>query len=349
MALIELAHDAIIVRDMSDRIVFWNRGAEQMFGWSKEEAVGRVIQTLLKTRYTCSREEIVRDLMATGSWAGELIHTARDGGDVFAENRQTLLKDAQGTAIRKLGINLDITGRKKDEEKIRDSEKQLKNLSAQLLLAQEQERKRIAHDLHDGLAADLAAIKFSLERKLLSGKDSSAGQMTAEEIISIIQRTIEDVRNIMNDLHPSILDDLGILPTLSWYCRQFHSIYADISIEPKIAVQEEEIPGLLHVVIFRVLQEALSNAAKHSYADRVNVSLTADDEAIHLAISDNGRGFDLEGNNSGDGQKGLGLGSMRERVELSGGEFRIVSRPGEGTTVRALWAKRPGSHFANET
>ncbi len=234
--------------------------------------------------------------------------------------------------------------RKKAEEKIRESERRLKVLSSQLLLAQEQERKRVAQDLHDGLAADLAAVKFSLERKAaMSGGGSPSWKMGPEEIISTIQRLIDDVRNIMNDLHPSVLDDLGIVPTITWYCRKFQALYSDLIVEQKIALREEEIPRILHIAIYRVLQEAMNNAAKHGKAKRVGVSLTGEDGGITLVIADDGQGFDPEEKDPQTGPKGLGLGSMKERVELSGGVFNLSSRLGTGTRIEARWPKTVAS------
>ncbi len=342
-ALIEFAHDAIIIRDMDDKIVSWNQGAEKTYGWLQKEAMGRFIDGVLQTRFPKPKDEISRDIIDTGGWQGEVIHTNRDGKEVFVESRQTLLRDGKGRPLRVLEINRDISERKRAEEFNRESEARLKYLSSQLLVAQEQERKRIALELHDSLAADLAAIKFSLERKLVCVQQGSPADINIEEVIGHIQRTIEEVRVIMNNLRPSILDDLGILPTINWFCREFESIYGEIAVERRITILENDVPKILKIVIFRVLQEALNNVAKHSRADRVGVSLTREEEAIRLEIADNGQGFDLSEKYSINGQKGLGLGSMKERVELSGGTFEILSAPGKGTLLRARWSDNPKS------
>ncbi len=336
-ALMEFAHDPIIVRDTGDKILSWNQGAEKTYGWTQGEAIGQAIDGLLRTQFPKAKEEIRRDILHTGDWQGEVVHTSRDGKKVQVESRQTLLRDVKGKPLRILEINRDITERKRAEEINRESEARLKYLSSQLLMAQEQERKRIALELHDSLAADLAAIKFALERKLISLQQDPSSGIRIEEVIGHIQRTIEEVRNIMNNLRPSILDDLGILPTVSWFCREFESIYTGIAVERKTAVQEEDVPKILKIVIFRVLQEAMNNVAKHSRANRVRVSLTGENGRIDLEIEDNGRGFDPSEKYSVNEQKGLGLGSMKERVELSGGTFAIDSAAGKGTLIRARW------------
>ncbi len=224
-------------------------------------------------------------------------------------------------------------------EELEKSQQRLQHLTSQLLLAQERERKRIAHELHDSFAGDLAAIKFNLERRLNSEKQgSSAEPIKIEEIIAHLQRVIEEIRRIMNNLHPTILDDLGILPTIRWYCREFQCTYSAIRVEQKIDVLEGNVPKSLNLAIFRVLQEALNNVVKHSKADLIRICLTAENGSVQLRIEDNGQGFDLAEINSLENRpRGLGLGSMKERVDLSDGEFSIESHPGRGTAIQARW------------
>jgi len=156
----------------------------------------------------------------------------------------------------------------------------------------------------------------------------------------MVQNGIEEVRRISTDLRPSILDDLGILATITWFCREFQTIYWGLSIERQINIQENEVPDPLKIVMFRVLQEALNNIAKHSKADLVRLYLKKTDGMIELAIEDNGLGFDLKDALSVESSKrGFGLAGMRERTELSGGSFAIQSIRGEGTTIRATWPR----------
>jgi signal transduction histidine kinase len=219
------------------------------------------------------------------------------------------------------------------EDELRESENRLRYLSSQMLAAQEKERRRIARELHDSIGQSLAATKFVLEKKLnqLNNGMAPAG-VTLEDVIPMIQNAIEESRRISMDLWPSVLDDLGILSAISWFCRQFGMVYSSISIEKQLDLQENEVPAPLKVVIYRVLQESLNNIAKHSQADRVYISLWKQDGKIELAIEDNGIGFDPE-----NSRKGLGLVSMKERIEFSGGMMAIESALGSGTTIRAAW------------
>jgi signal transduction histidine kinase len=135
-----------------------------------------------------------------------------------------------------------------------------------------------------------------------------------------------------------MLDDLGILATIKWFCRQFESTYSKIRISQNTEIEEHEVPGSLRTVIFRVLQEGLNNVAKHSMAKMVFFSLRKTEQTIELTIRDDGRGFDLsKAQASGGTTQGLGLTSMRERIELTGGSFAIESIQGRGTILCARW------------
>ncbi len=237
-------------------------------------------------------------------------------------------------------LEQEIKERKQAEEALQRSENQLRSLSSQLLTAQEKERERIARELHDGLGQSLSAIKFSVEN-IIRQMDKNMIEGSFESLntlIPLIQEAIEEVRKIAMDLRPSTLDDLGILATISWFCREFQTIYSGIRIEKQITLRENEVPNPLKTIIYRVLQEALNNVAKHSEADLVHLSLGKGDGTIELVIEDNGLGFDLKEVFSGKSNKmGLGLASMRERAELSGGSLAIQSVKGAGSTIRATW------------
>ena len=248
--------------------------------------------------------------------------------------------DDHGNFLGHRGSNRDITERKLAQEALQQSEEQLRYLSSQLLSAEEKERKRIARELHDGIGQSLTAIKFRVENMLQQMNRSKAKRIAKplEAIIPLIQQSIEESRRIQMDLRPSILDDLGILATLSWFCREFQITYSRISIEKLMDINEDEVPDSLKTVIYRISQEALNNVAKHSKADLVHLALRKSDGKIELAIRDNGQGFDLNQIRPRKAsERGLGLTSMRERTELSGGTFEIESAPGGGTIIRASW------------
>jgi PAS domain S-box-containing protein len=224
------------------------------------------------------------------------------------------------------------------ESALKKSESDLRHLSIELLNAQEKERKMIAGEIHDSIGSSLAAIKFKVESTMTEDAGSPKTTTALKNLVPIVQGAIEEARRIQMNLRPSMLDDLGILATISWFCRQFESTYSKIRISQSIEIKEQAVPASLRTVIFRVLQEGLNNVAKHSMAKMVSLSLRKRNQAIELVIQDNGQGFDLSRAKAPEStHHGLGLESMRERTELSGGSLVIESTQGKGTMIRASW------------
>ena len=357
--IIEFLPDATLVIDRDGRVIAWNRAMEEMTGVPKAEVLGKGDHAYAVPFYGAPRPILI-DLVMDGESAFESKYESleKHGNTLYAESfvplayggkgaylwaKASRLFDRDGNLIGAIESIRDITDRKNAEESLLDSEKGLRHLSAQLLTAQEEERKRIAREVHDSIASSLAAINISLGNTL---SHLERGQPAVESIktsITITQNAIEESRRIMSDLRPSVLDDLGILATIDWLCRQYAKVCPDVCIEKEIAVAEEEVPEILKIAIFRVLQEALNNVAKHSEAELVNLSLVRRDGTIALTIDDNGIGFDLNvlllQRNE---RKGLGLASMQERTELSGGTYKLTSVPGEGTIIRCLWSAEDG-------
>jgi PAS domain S-box-containing protein len=226
------------------------------------------------------------------------------------------------------------------EDELRESEVRLRHLSSELITVQENERKRIALEIHDSLGQSLNAIKFKVSSAMqdLLNHKAKTGMKHFQDLVPIVQEGIEEARRLQMDLRPPILDDLGISATISWFCRQFQKTYANIQIEPLIDIDEEVAPKSLKIVIYRILQEAMNNIAKHSGASLVSLSLTQEENRVALTIQDNGQGFDLsERLNRARSQRGLGLTSMRERADLSGGTYTIESVKDKGTTIQISW------------
>jgi signal transduction histidine kinase len=222
---------------------------------------------------------------------------------------------------------------------LRQAGKRLRALASELLNSGENERKLIAQEIHDGLSSQLAAIKFCLERELCADRDAPQSCESIRQACAMIQDAMEETRRIMANLRPSVLDDLGILPTITWLCREFQKI--NPSIDPVIIfeISEEDVPARIKTVIFRLLQEALNNIRKYSRADRVEISLRRIGSLIVFHISDNGQGFNPRKAPSGKKMgHGFGLRGMLERVELSGGKCDVKSSPGKGVSIWAEWS-----------
>jgi PAS domain S-box-containing protein len=262
-----------------------------------------------------------------------------DGTVGYISVRFFIVKDSHGRTVRTYGVNQDITESKRAEKALRESEEQLRSLSSRLLEAQEEERRRLASELHDTIGQTLAACKFWVEMVLKLRDEGNAGAALnhLEKFVPILQRSIEETRCIYMGLRPSMLDSIGLLATLEWQRREFMELYPNRHIELEISIAEEEIPESLKVNIFRIVQEALNNVAKHSKAEWVDVSLSKNSGGIELVVSDDGVGMDLELILHTSATRSLGITGMRERAELTGGGFSIEAAPGEGTTVRASW------------
>jgi PAS domain S-box-containing protein len=327
-----------IIQD--DKIEFANDKFADIYGYSKEELLGRNALDLVHL----DDQPMVKRLRGN-RLRGEKVPVEyesrglRKNGDIIWVTRSFSQINYKGRPAIS-GIVADITKRRRAEEALRKSDKELRVLSNQLLSAEEKERKRIARELHDSIGQALSAIKFSVENALRELRDAAnpVELGSLEAVIPLTQKTIEEVRRIVKDLRPSILDDLGILATIKWFCREFQTVCAGIRIETKIDIEESDIPLYLKTTIYRIMQEALNNVAKHSKANVVDLQLQKTKIGIHLAIQDNGHGFNL--NQAMDIQtalRGFGLASMRERAEMSGACFEINSEARSGTTIRVVW------------
>ncbi len=247
---------------------------------------------------------------------------------------QTANNDRIGREHAEDALKKAENGRKKAEDALQKSESQVTSLTSQLLLAEEKERKRIARELHDGLGQSLSIIAFKVKNSLERERDEAkTGFELLKAIMPIIHQSIEEVYRIGMNLRPSLLDELGLLPTIGWFVREYQNSYPTIRVEKQTEIEETQVPDPLKALIYRILQEAMNNIAKHSKANLVSISLMGKkDGRIELVIEDNGIGFDMKSI-----KRGLGLGSMRERAELSGGSFDIESVRGKGTLIRVSW------------
>jgi len=241
---------------------------------------------------------------------------------------------------------VDITAKEEVTLSLRDSEKQLRVLSCQLIDSQEIERKRIAAELHDGLGQLMGAIKYKVEEIIVATANGSRSLHTdqLEKVVNDISGAMDEVRNIAMDLRPSTLDDLGVLLTLEWFCREFQNTYSGIKIEKRTAIEESSISENRKLVIYRIVQEAMNNVVKYANATVIGLELTERLGGVHLCISDNGQGFDISLVPRESCAHGFGLRSMRERAEISGGVFSIESAVGEGSSIQVFW---PG-HASSE-
>ena len=237
----------------------------------------------------------------------------------------------------------EIEHRKKIEARLQDSQEKLRHFSHRMLHTLEADRQKIARELHDSLGASLAAIKFSLEEKLSQmPPDPPDHIMSLESIVSYLMTTIKETKRISANLRPTILDDLGLLATITWFCREFEYFYPHIRVEQQIRIQEENIDEPLKIVIYRILQEAMNNAATHANPENIRLVLEKNGGRIKLAVSDDGKGFDPNARlRASVPISGYGIQGMQERASVCGGDFEIHSRPEKGTRVTVSLPRPP--------
>ncbi|MCJ7540109.1 MAG: PAS domain S-box protein [Desulfobacterales bacterium] len=321
--------------DMERRQIYVNRAFCNMVGWGETE--------LLKSKYPFPYwpQKVINSfegdfqLIMSGNVpleGLELPFRRKNGEQFWGLVNSSGLHDRHGKIMGQLISVADISTQKRAENAIRD-------LSSRLVDAQESERKLVSQELHDGIGGKLTAIKYSLE-KIIFELDSGLNFLSdsLSDTLSIVHDTIDEIQRIYRHLHPSILDDLGIEVAVRSLCREFNEIYSQIKIERHLEIDEGQISDSLKILIYRVLQETLNNIAKHSRADRVNVSLIQNDRIVGLTVEDNGVGFDFNEFQKRETQeKGFGLKNIKERTELFGGTLAVISAPEKGTVIRASW------------
>jgi signal transduction histidine kinase len=246
-----------------------------------------------------------------------------DGSVIWLEARGHALFDDKGKMLRIMGMVADVTARKR-------AEIELSELGGRLIHAQEEERTRIARDLHDDLGQRMALLQINLEQfEQGSAELSSKARQELHNIIELAGEFSSALHNISYQLHPSKLDTLGLVATLAGFCREF-AVQHNLQVQYVHQDVSGQVPKDVSLCLFRILQEALRNVVKHSGAAEAKVELSYHGDGIELCISDSGSGF---GPAFAKGDGGLGLISMRERLRLVGGHLSIGSEVPHGTRI----------------
>jgi signal transduction histidine kinase len=223
------------------------------------------------------------------------------------------------------------------QETILARTKTLELLSARMLTAEENERRRVANKLHEGVAQTLAAVKLQVEAACTTTGASPSERRRAPlgSIVKSIQQAMQEVRTLAMEMHPPSLHEIGLLSTIEWACREFGSIYPSVSIDTDFEITEQQIPPALKTIIFRILQEILSYIGIKANSDAVHIGLKISEGTIRLSVEDNGFAFYSP---SADADSATGMASTRERAVLSGGSFAISSNSRGGTLYEAVWS-----------
>jgi PAS domain S-box-containing protein len=326
--ILDIAEDAIIVIEEDRSIALFNQGAAKLFGYDPDEVLGQPIDLLLPERFRGNHSYHIMAFARAPEAARrmaqrrEVFGLRKDGREFPAEASISKLIISHKTTFTV--ILRDITDRLR-------TERQLQSLTTQLITAQEEERRRIARELHDDINQRLALLAIemgSLENSLPASADQirQIFQLLAQRVAAIS----DDVRRMAYQFHPSILDDLGLPAALKYLADEFSARTGTKT----VVVQEEladPLPREIASCLYRIAQESLANVTKHAHAPRVELELTCDTHEVTLSIHDSGVGFDLDRIRTH--HLGLGLVNMRERVRSVHGRLEIRSQPGQGTHI----------------
>lgn len=311
--LLDLANDAIFIKTANGNIVYWNSGAERLYGWKADEVMGKFASGLLQTQSVVPLAEVEKKPF----WEGELVHTTRDGRQITVASRWTMLLDKGSHPAGWMEINTDITGRKTAEEAAR-------RLSGRILTLQDDERRRIARELHDSLGQYLAALKMQLD--ILAASADKQPDLIAE-CTGIVEQCLKETRTISHLLHPPLLDEAGFGSAARWYVDGFaqrSGIDVNLVLPPTFGRLRRDV----EIAMFRVLQEALNNVHRHSESTRVEIRLSVEDRRVRMEIQDFGHGIPtgiLRQLLNGGPKTSVGVAGMRERARELGGWLQITS------------------------
>jgi PAS domain S-box-containing protein len=325
--LLDMANDAVFATQ-EGRITYWNRGAERLYGWTREEAKGKEPGELLRSRLPVARDEIVAQVTREGSWEGDITQVRRDGAQIAVASHWSVWRDEQGNNIGWLEINTDITQRKRAEESLRE-------LTGRLLRLQDEERRRIARELHDSTGQMLVALGINLSAMEAEDGLSPHAAKVLVDSQQLVQEMTREVRTLSYLLHPPLLDEAGLNSALRWYVEGF-SKRSHVIVNLEVNSEIGRLPRETEMAIFRIVQECLTNVHRHSGSTFAEIRVERGPDSVRVEVQDEGRGIPPEkfGNPKSTGGLGIGITGMRERVRQLGGSLQIISNEG-GTLIRA--------------
>ena len=327
---------AAVWLDHEDRIREATAAAGSMLGFEPQALVGKQLADLAAEGWRTAAE-VAAARVRFGSTDGfELLLRGRSGRQtlvVMTARSQALPNGEPGSIVAWSERRL----RRRTRAESSPGDVELRRLAYGLLRTQEAERLKVASELHDDVAPLVVMVKYMIEdamSRLARGAHDEASDVLNGATLRL-RDVLAELRRISTDLRPRLLDDLGLGPTLQWYCRGFEEACPSLSVKCRIAAEERDIAEELKLEVFRIVQESLSNVAQHARATRVNVSLVRMGDELRLAIDDDGVGFDAA--RVAESSAGLGLQAVRKRVDATGGQMALETAPHRGTRISVSW------------
>jgi PAS domain S-box-containing protein len=320
---------------IQDNETKWSDETKRMFGFlpTDSEVPPEVFYEMIhEDDRDAIKDAIDRSIREGGPYAAEFRILKGDGSISWVSGRGKVLVDDDGTPVRMVGVNADITKRKQAEEQLMQRSRQIRALAGRLMSAQEDERRRLSRELHDDLSQEIAALSVAISN--LKRKRPATTEQIVAELDQLHQQTNEltdHIRQLSHELHPPALEHVGLKLALETYASQFQR-QEGIDIEFAAHLKSERLPFDISVCLYRIALEGLRNIVKHSNAKNASILLEENNHSLTLEIADKGVGFDLREARSGSG---LGLVSAEERIRLLQGNFEIRTAPNKGTTLTA--------------
>lgn len=323
--------NTVIITGPDGRIEWVNDAFTRITGYRFEEAVGRCPETLLHGEKTdpATVQFMADKIRKREPFKCELLKYTKSGQPFWVEIESQPLFDARGGLAYYFDIETDISERKKAYEKLVRTENEVRNFAGQLNTMLEEERSRIAREIHDEFGQQLTGLKMSLSSLKNLPDTNERTRRLITEMTAGVETTIRSLRNFSTELRPGILDTLGLVPSIEWLAKEFEN-KTGIQCHVKTRVQQCFFATNLSITFFRVCQEALTNVSKHSGATKVMIELTHNRKVLLLTVEDNGRGIQTE---KLEDPFSMGLIGMRERANLIGGQLAIINKNNEGTSV----------------
>jgi two-component system NarL family sensor kinase len=328
---------AAVRLDHIGRIVDATSEAATMLGFTPEELHGLTLNDLAADRWGAMADAATARVLIGDRRPFQLLLRGRSG-------RRTLVQMASRRVEQSDKPSYVLAWSERPLESTDMNAPELRQLANGLLRRRETERSRVATELHNEVASLILVSKFMIEQAIrqISDGERTDGVDLLNDAVGRLREAFDEIRRISTELRPSLLDDLGLLPTLEWLCRTFEHACRSIRIERRIAVAELDVPENLKLVIFRIVEELLRNVARHANAKHVRIELVRDADELRLLVEDDGDGFDAALHCHGvQHTRGIGLRSIREGLQASGGRFALDSTPNKGARIGARWALSP--------
>lgn len=339
-ATLESVSDAILVSDRAGRIVSCNAGVRTHFGYDVEELIGRWCVSIASAEQRKLHWEAFERALENGSWTIESVCARRDGTLVPVEASFRARADVDGRAMGCVEVVRDLSARREYEHRLEDQREELQRLARHLQRAREDQTAFIAREVHDELGQSLSSMEMHLTilEESLANTESKEVSGTLAELRRILDRTLEKTRQVVSDLRPTVLAQSGLMEGLATLIRGYAD-YDSPAVELRSAVESVELDREESLAVYRIVQEAVTNAVRHARASHVIVSVTEADGDLRVTVSDDGLGFDLASTPPSHGILG-----MRERAMSCGCNLRIDSRPEHGTEVSVQLARSNAEH-----